>query len=148
MSRASTQVPLTGLFLAATHGPKTRLTSQGEHALIRPWTLASDVGSYSWSFLRFKVDLSSWESLYLIELDHMNFNVGLYGFSLSCLVSRGARAATWSSDGGGYLSCLMCEVLWVFLKGFLNLKIKLWLMFRSRHLVLWLLGTYGLQESG
>ena len=47
-SRASTLVPLTGLFLAATHGPKTRLTSQGEHALIRPWlwTLASDVGSY------------------------------------------------------------------------------------------------------
>ena len=47
-SRASTQVPLTVLFVAATHGPKTRLTSQGEHALIRPWlwTLASDVGSY------------------------------------------------------------------------------------------------------
>jgi hypothetical protein len=38
-----------GLFLAATHGPKTRLTSQGEHALIRPWlwTLASDVGFYN-----------------------------------------------------------------------------------------------------
>jgi hypothetical protein len=48
MSRASTQVPLTGLFLAATYGSKTCLTSQGEHALIRPWlwTLASDVGSY------------------------------------------------------------------------------------------------------
>jgi hypothetical protein len=41
--------PLTGLFLAATHGPKTRLTSQGEHALIKPWlwTLASDMGSYT-----------------------------------------------------------------------------------------------------
>jgi len=40
------------LFLAATHGPKTRLTSQGEHALIRPWlwTLASDVGSYTYCF--------------------------------------------------------------------------------------------------
>jgi len=49
MSRASTQVSLTGLFLAATHGPKTRLTSQGEHALIRPWlwTLASDVGYHN-----------------------------------------------------------------------------------------------------
>ena len=49
MSRASTQVPLTGLFLAVTHGPKTRLTSQGEHALIRPWlwTLASDVRFYT-----------------------------------------------------------------------------------------------------
>jgi hypothetical protein len=36
------------LFLAAKHGPKTCLTSQDEHALIRPWlwTLASDVGSY------------------------------------------------------------------------------------------------------
>ena len=36
------------LFLAATHDPKTRLTSQGEHAFIRPWlwTLAFDVGSY------------------------------------------------------------------------------------------------------
>jgi hypothetical protein len=45
MSRASIQIPLTGLFLAATHGPKTCLTSQGEHALIRLWlwTLASDV---------------------------------------------------------------------------------------------------------
>jgi hypothetical protein len=40
--------------LAATHGPKTRLTSQGEHALIRPWlwTLASDVGSYNPPTLR------------------------------------------------------------------------------------------------
>jgi hypothetical protein len=49
MSRASTQVSLTGLFLAVTHGPKTRLTSQGKHALIRPWlwTLASDVGFYT-----------------------------------------------------------------------------------------------------
>jgi len=30
------------------HDPKTHLTSQGEHALIRPWfwTLAFDVGSY------------------------------------------------------------------------------------------------------
>ena len=105
-------------------------------------------GFYSWSFLRFKVDLSSWKSLYLIELDHINFNVGLFGFSLSCLVSRGARATTSSGDGEGYLSCLMCEVLWVFWKGFLNLKIKLWLMFRSPHLVLWLLRTYGLRESG
>jgi hypothetical protein len=36
------------LFLVVTHDPKTRLTSQGEHALIRPWlwTLVSDVGSY------------------------------------------------------------------------------------------------------
>jgi len=41
MSRASTQVPLTGLFLAATHDPKTRLTSRGEHALIRPWLWCS-----------------------------------------------------------------------------------------------------------
>jgi hypothetical protein len=34
------------LFLVAMHDPETRLTSQGEHALIRPWlwTLASDVG--------------------------------------------------------------------------------------------------------
>jgi hypothetical protein len=33
----------------ATHGPKTRLTSQGEHALIRLWlwTLSSDVRSYT-----------------------------------------------------------------------------------------------------
>jgi hypothetical protein len=48
-SRASTQVPLTVLFLAATHSPKTRLTSQGEHAPIRPWlwTLISDVESYT-----------------------------------------------------------------------------------------------------
>jgi hypothetical protein len=30
---------------------------------------------------------------------------------------------------------------------FLDLIIKLWLMFRSRHLVLWSLGTYGLRES-
>jgi hypothetical protein len=54
MSRASTQIPLTGLFLAATHGPKTRLSSQGEHALIRPWlwTLASDVGSHNLPTLR------------------------------------------------------------------------------------------------
>jgi len=54
MSRASTQVPLTSLLLAATHGPKTRLTSQDEHALIRPWlwTLASDVGFYNPPTLR------------------------------------------------------------------------------------------------
>jgi len=43
-----------GLFLAAMHGPKTRLASQGEHALIRPWlwTLASDVRSYNPPTLR------------------------------------------------------------------------------------------------
>ena len=47
-SKASTQVPLAVLFLAATHDPKMRLTSQGEHALIRPWlwTLVSDVRFY------------------------------------------------------------------------------------------------------
>jgi hypothetical protein len=33
-------------------------------------------------------------------------------------------------------------------KGFLDLIIKLWLIFRSRHLVLWSLRTYGLRESG
>jgi len=46
---ASTQVSLTGLFLVVMHGPKTRLTSHGEHALIRPWlwTLTFDVGSYN-----------------------------------------------------------------------------------------------------
>ena len=50
-SRTFTQVPLTVLFLAATYDSKTRLTSQGEHALIRPWlwTLASDVGSHNLS---------------------------------------------------------------------------------------------------
>jgi hypothetical protein len=31
---------------------------------------------------------------------------------------------------------------------FLDLIIKLWLMFRSLHLVLWSLGTYGLRKSG
>ena len=31
-------------------------------------------------------------------------------------------------------------------EGFLDLIIKLWLMFRSHHLVLWSLGTYGLQK--
>ena len=35
----------------------------------------------------------------------------------------------------------------VYWEGFLDLIIKLWLMFRSRHLVLWSLGTYGLRES-
>jgi hypothetical protein len=75
MSRASTQVPLTGLFLAATHGPKTRLTSQGEHALIRPWlwTLASDVGSYKYIVLveftyntshQVAIGMVSYEALY------------------------------------------------------------------------------------
>jgi hypothetical protein len=32
-------------------------------------------------------------------------------------------------------------------EGFLDLIIKLWLMFRSRYLVLWSLGTYGLPET-
>jgi len=42
---------------------------------------------------------------------------------------------------------IMPLVWGVVLEKFLYLIIKLWLMFRSRHLVLWLLGTYGLQES-
>jgi len=44
------------------------------------------------------------------------------------------------------VSCLLMRgvVCW---EGFLELIIKLWLMFRSRHLVLWSLGTYGLRES-
>jgi len=39
----------TNLFLAATHDPKTRLTSQGEHAHIRPSPKSSptDVGYYN-----------------------------------------------------------------------------------------------------
>jgi len=41
-------------------------------------------------------------------------------------------------------SCVSCGVL----EMFLDLIIKLWLMFRSRHLVLWSLGTYGTRESG
>jgi hypothetical protein len=35
----------------------------------------------------------------------------------------------------------------VVLERFLDLITKLWLMFRSHHLVLWSLGTYGLWES-
>jgi hypothetical protein len=40
---------LTDLFLAATHGSKTRITSQGEHAYIRPSPKSSpvDVGYYN-----------------------------------------------------------------------------------------------------
>jgi hypothetical protein len=42
---------------------------------------------------------------------------------------------------------IMPLVWGVVLEKFLYLIIKLWLMFKSRHLVLWLLGTYGLRES-
>jgi len=63
------------------------------------------------------------------------------------LVSAVAGGTTSSGDGGGSLSCLLMwgVVCW---EEFLDLIIKLWLMFRSRHLVLWSLGTYGLRESG
>jgi hypothetical protein len=53
------------------------------------------------------------------------------------------RGVTSSGDGGGscrasYVRCCVLERV---------LIIKLWLRFRSRHLVLWSLGTYGLRES-
>jgi hypothetical protein len=58
------------------------------------------------------------------------------------LLSRGARRRL-ATEEAHIVS--LDEVLCVG-KGFLIMK--LWLRFRSRHLVLWSLGTYGLRESG
>jgi hypothetical protein len=57
---------------------------------------------------------------------------------------RGAHRDIVGNGGGFY------HASWwgVVLERFLDLIIKLWLMFRSRHLILLSLGTYGLQESG
>ena len=57
------------------------------------------------------------------------------------------RECARRDDRGFYR--VSCVSLWgvVCWEGFLDLIIKLWLMFRSRYLVLWSLGTYGLRES-
>jgi hypothetical protein len=65
-------------------------------------------------------------------------------FEVWRLLSRG-HAASFGDDGAFYRASWWGVVCW---EEFLNLIIKLWLMFRSRHLVLWSLGIYGLWESG
>jgi hypothetical protein len=52
----------------------------------------------------------------------------------------GASAVVWRLRR---LPLVWGVVCW---EGFLDLIIKLWLMFRSRHLLLWSLRTYGLRE--
>jgi hypothetical protein len=65
-------------------------------------------------------------------------------FYQKCHRGHARTATSFGDKGGSYrASCVRYGVL----EKFLDLIIKLWLMFRSSNLVLWLLGTYGLRES-
>ena len=62
------------------------------------------------------------------------------------MLSRGRerRDVVWRRRMLLFVPLVWGVVCW---EGFLDLIIELWLMFKSRHLVLWSLGTYGLRKS-
>ena len=95
-----------------------------------------------WSF-SYKVILVWWPKLWVWWIDSSCFLCSFFNWFIFLISSVAGCAATSSETTKLYRASWWGVVL----DRFLDLIIKLWLIFRSRHIVLWSLKIYGLRES-